>query len=182
VADLIRLGKAIAERRRREGMTQAQLGKAIGITLNSVSRIETGKAELSQGRLGNIAAALGTTAHELLAQAVSVEDTHRESLRVAEAARLAGYPDAALTLSSKVLAHAHRLLAQLADDGADEHSLDQAKKLFLEPERYTYSAHGRIVMLDEDDIIRDMNALAEVARNWVHDRKRLAEDLERAAG
>lgn len=169
-------------------MTQAELGKAIGITLNSVSRIEKGKADVSQGRLGMIAAALGTTAHELLAQATPLEDARREQLRATEAAQVseaAGgsyQADAPLTLPSKVYAHAHRLLAQLADDGADEHSLDQAKKLFLEPERYTYSAHGRIVMLDEDDIIRDMNALAEVARTFVHERKRLAEDLQRASG
>lgn len=87
-----------------------------------------------------------------------------------------------LTLPSRVFAHAHRLLAQLADDGADEHSLDWARRIFLGPEHYTFSAHGRMVMMEEEDIIRDMNALAEVARTMVHERKRLAEDAERFRG
>lgn len=179
---LIRLGKAIADRRRELGLTQKDLGARIGIDLNSVSRIETGKVDISQSRLSEIAVALETTAADLQSAATPSKDIeHRERLAVMETLRAGqGYRgDAPLTLPSKVHAHAHRLLATLADEGADSHGLDQAKRLFLEPERYTYSAHGRVVMMDEGDIIKDMDAIAEYVRTMVHERKRLAEDLER---
>lgn len=180
------VGSRIRALQRATRVTNEELAAAAGVHVKTVSQWRHDKQRPTPDNLQAISPLLNTTmGHLLTAGSVpgaTAEDRHREALFLREASREGYRADAPLTLPSKVHAHAHRLLAQLADDGADEHSLDQAKRLFLEPERYTYSAHGRIVMMEEDDIIRDMNALAEVARTWVHDRKRLAEDLERASG
>ena len=178
------VGSRIRAFQRAARVTNEELAAAAGVHVKTVSQWRHDKQRPSDDNLRAIAPLLKTDLGGLLLAPwtpPSAEERHREALMLHEQSRATYRPDASLTLPSKVLAHAHRLLAKLADDGADEHSLDQARRLFLEPERYTYSAHGRIVMLDEDDIIRDMSALAEVARTWVHDRKRLAEDLERAA-
>jgi XRE family transcriptional regulator, fatty acid utilization regulator len=61
-------GKRIKELREQAGMTQEQLGEALGITHSAVSLIESGKRGLNVKTADKIAHALGVTLNELLAE------------------------------------------------------------------------------------------------------------------
>lgn len=54
-----RIGARIAELRREQGMSQAQLAEAAGLRQSNVSRIEAGKYATTLDILANIAQALG---------------------------------------------------------------------------------------------------------------------------
>lgn len=53
------IGQRIAELRKEQGMTQAQLAEAVGLRQSNVSRIEAGKYATTLDILANIAQALG---------------------------------------------------------------------------------------------------------------------------
>ncbi len=66
-ADPAVLGRRIRSLRQRRGMTVGDLGVAIGRAASQISVIENGRRELRLAELQRLAAALGTTADELLA-------------------------------------------------------------------------------------------------------------------
>lgn len=173
------IGSRIRDRQRETRVTNEELASAAGVHVKTVSQWRHDRQRPTDDNLRAIAPLLKTSLDALRAENPFSDAPIRPGNPFGHAAVRESPSDAYLTLPSKVHAHAHRLLAQLAEEGADSHGLDQARRLFLEPERYTYSAHGRVVMMDEADIIKDMDAIAEYVRTMVHERKRLAEDLER---
>jgi len=60
------LGRRIAEARKREGLTQAQLGKALGVSQQVVADYENGSRHIPAWRLVRVADALGVDIMELL--------------------------------------------------------------------------------------------------------------------
>ncbi len=61
-----RIGARIRARRTDLGLTLPQLAEAAGVSARFLSDVETGKANISIGRLAGIAAALGTPLHALV--------------------------------------------------------------------------------------------------------------------
>lgn len=64
-----KLGRAIAQKRKAQGMTQSDLAAAIEVEPETISRFETGKAIPSLKRLMAIAEAVGTGVGELFVDA-----------------------------------------------------------------------------------------------------------------
>jgi len=60
-----RLGSRVADQRRRAGLTQAKLAERVGVTTETVSRLERGMVIPSLARLEAISAALGVELAEL---------------------------------------------------------------------------------------------------------------------
>lgn len=60
------IGENIRRLRERAGMTQADLGKVLGVTHSAVSLIESGKRGISLKQADKIAAALNTNLDELV--------------------------------------------------------------------------------------------------------------------
>lgn len=54
-----RLGRRVADHRKRAGLTQAQLAERVGVATETVSRLERGSAVPSLARLEDVASALG---------------------------------------------------------------------------------------------------------------------------
>ena len=52
------VGRRIRQIRRRKGMTQAQLGSAVGVTFQQIQKYESGRSTISSARLFRIAGAL----------------------------------------------------------------------------------------------------------------------------
>lgn len=61
-----RVGARIAQRRRLAGLSQARLAERIGVTTETISRIETGTTSPPLRRIESIAKALGVELHDLL--------------------------------------------------------------------------------------------------------------------
>jgi transcriptional regulator with XRE-family HTH domain len=60
--DVYRIGQKIRKAREKAGLTQQQLGKAVGLTWVTISQIENGKrVQLNPKRMREIAKALGKT-------------------------------------------------------------------------------------------------------------------------
>jgi transcriptional regulator with XRE-family HTH domain len=60
--DIYRIGQRICEAREKAGLTQQQLGQAVGLTWVTISQIENGKrTQLNPKRMREIAKALGKT-------------------------------------------------------------------------------------------------------------------------
>jgi len=68
VAEHAEVGARVAQARRRAGMTGSQLGAAVGLRKDQISKIESGKRRLDIGELPGIAAALDVTVRYLLGQ------------------------------------------------------------------------------------------------------------------
>lgn len=68
-----RLGAAVRARRIVAGMTQADVGAALGVTYQQLQKYEVGCNRLSVEKLVSVAQAIGTTPHELLETATSEE-------------------------------------------------------------------------------------------------------------
>lgn len=64
--DQVKIGRFIAERRRAEGMTQAKLAEALGITDRAVSKWETGKSMPDSSLMLELCGLLGISVNELL--------------------------------------------------------------------------------------------------------------------
>lgn len=60
-----RLGRRVADQRKRAGLTQAQLAERIGVANETISRLERGSAVPSLGRVEAVASALGVELSEL---------------------------------------------------------------------------------------------------------------------
>ncbi len=60
------IGRSVAAYRRRVEMTQAQLAERVGVTRETIGRLETGAAIPSLARLDDIARAVGVEMHLLL--------------------------------------------------------------------------------------------------------------------
>ena len=61
----IRLGQTVREFRKQRGLTQAQLGRAAGVTVSQISNIETGHTPPSLGTLVRIARTLRVPLRDL---------------------------------------------------------------------------------------------------------------------
>lgn len=64
----IHLGAAVRARRETQGMTQAELGKALGVTFQQVQKYERGTNSIAAATLAKIADALDTPASELMGE------------------------------------------------------------------------------------------------------------------
>ena len=64
--DFVSIGKYIAQLRKKQGLTQSELGAKIGITQTLVSDYETGRSHLSDFMIIRFALALKTTPNDLL--------------------------------------------------------------------------------------------------------------------
>jgi len=60
------VGARVAAARRRAGMTGSQLGAAVGLRRDQISKIESGRRRLDVGELPKMAAALGLTVRDLV--------------------------------------------------------------------------------------------------------------------
>ena len=72
--DQEKIGKFIGAMRKRQGMTQEQLGEKLGVTNKTISRWETGKYMPDIDKLQDLSALLGISVNELLA-GERIEDT-----------------------------------------------------------------------------------------------------------
>lgn len=64
----VQLGAAVRAAREGRRITQAQLGKAVGVTFQQIQKYENGKNRIAASTLARIAEALDTTASELLGE------------------------------------------------------------------------------------------------------------------
>lgn len=64
----VEVGARVAAARRRAGLTGTDLGAAVGLRKDQISKIESGKRRLDVGELPGIAAALGVTVRHLVGQ------------------------------------------------------------------------------------------------------------------
>ena len=64
----VRLGAAVNARRAAQGLTQAQLGDALGVTSQQIQKYERGTNRISAASLARIAVILDTTASELMGE------------------------------------------------------------------------------------------------------------------
>ena len=62
------LGKRIAELRKEQGLTQAQLGELLGLAQQQVGHFEVARSRLPVSMLPLLAKSLGTTVEELLGE------------------------------------------------------------------------------------------------------------------
>lgn len=77
--DQVKIGKFIAERRRFNGLTQAQLSERLGITDRAVSKWETGKAMPDSSIMLELCGILKITVNDLLCgEVVSMENYNKE--------------------------------------------------------------------------------------------------------
>jgi transcriptional regulator with XRE-family HTH domain len=62
------LGTRIAERRKAQDLTQAQLGELVGVTQQQIASFETGRRRMPISTLPALARALGTSIEELIGE------------------------------------------------------------------------------------------------------------------
>jgi transcriptional regulator with XRE-family HTH domain len=67
------IGARVRAARRARGMSQAELGRLVGVTFQQVRKYELGKNRIPLARLTVIAPALGTRLEELLPPAASLD-------------------------------------------------------------------------------------------------------------
>lgn len=99
----VELGAAVRARREAQGVTQAQLGNALGVTFQQVQKYERGSNRIAAAALAKIAATLDTTASELLGEpAVDADQPGARALLI-EWATLTPDQRAALTVIARGL-------------------------------------------------------------------------------
>jgi transcriptional regulator with XRE-family HTH domain/DNA-directed RNA polymerase subunit RPC12/RpoP len=77
--DQVKIGKFIADCRKRENLTQMQLAEKLGITDRAVSKWETGKALPDSSIMLELCSLLGITVNDLLSgEVISVENRNEE--------------------------------------------------------------------------------------------------------
>ncbi len=115
-----KLGTLIKEARTKKGLTQAQLGSAVGMSAQEISRAERGEYEPSEAQLKAIAKATGVTQKSLL------EAAKGTSAKPASSKPASSKPAASpkLTADEKELLELYRK--------ADEQTKESAKKLLEE--------------------------------------------------
>lgn len=72
-----RLGAHLAVARRRQGLTQKQVGDACGLSRPSVANLEAGRQWIQVHTLEQICDAIGVSPVEMLRRARAVEQAHR---------------------------------------------------------------------------------------------------------
>lgn len=77
--DQVKIGKFIAERRKKENLTQAQLAEKLGITDRAVSKWETGKTMPDSSIMLELCAILGITVNDLLTGEVTEMKDYKEA-------------------------------------------------------------------------------------------------------
>ena len=87
--DQIKIGRFISEKRKAQGMTQAQLAEKLGITDRAVSKWETGRSMPDVSLMMELCSQLGITVNDLLCgEVVSMEKfnetTEKNLLEMAE--------------------------------------------------------------------------------------------------
>jgi Zn-dependent peptidase ImmA (M78 family)/transcriptional regulator with XRE-family HTH domain len=166
------IGARVAAARRRAGLTGAELGAAVGLRKDQISKIESGKRRLDVGELPGVAAALDVTVRYLLGQP--------ERPGLAMAARLATGTGPASTRPARrrarQLLELDDLLGQVADMPPARPSptgavvLEQARSGFAAPPRTKASAQAQGLKLAEltrheldlgSDALGDLAALFE---------------------
>ena len=120
-----KLGTLIKEARTKKGLTQAQLGSAVGMSAQEISRAERGEYEPSEAQLKAIAKATGVTQKSLL-EAAKGTSAKPASSKPASSKPAASKPAASpkLTADEKELLELYRK--------ADEQTKESAKKLLEE--------------------------------------------------
>ncbi|MBR3486798.1 MAG: helix-turn-helix domain-containing protein [Clostridia bacterium] len=115
-----KLGTLIKEARTKKGLTQAQLGSAVGMSAQEISRAERGEYEPSEAQLKAIAKATGVTQKSLL------EAAKGTSAKPASSKPASSKP----AVSPKLTADEKELLELYRK--ADEQTKESAKKLLEE--------------------------------------------------
>ena len=78
--DQIKIGKFIAERRKKTGLTQMQLGEMLGITDRAVSKWENGRSLPDSSIMLELCRILEITVNDLLCGEVITVDNYKEKL------------------------------------------------------------------------------------------------------
>ena len=78
--DQIKIGKFIAECRRKANLTQAQLAEKLGITDRAISKWETGKSLPDSSIMLELCGMLGITVNDLLSGEVVIMDNYNKEL------------------------------------------------------------------------------------------------------
>ena len=78
--DQIKIGKFIAERRKKANLTQTQLAESLCITDKAVSKWETGKSLPDSSIMLELCGILGITVNDLLSGEVMTLDTYNEEM------------------------------------------------------------------------------------------------------
>jgi transcriptional regulator with XRE-family HTH domain len=87
------LGRLLRVQRMARGMSQTELGNAIGVTFQQIQNYEIGANRISMGRLARIAGVLGVSVTYLLGgsrRPAWPRSSNKEHAKFAEAARLLG--------------------------------------------------------------------------------------------
>ena len=78
--DQVKIGKFIAERRKKQNLTQMQLSEQLGITNRAISKWETGKAMPDSAIMLELCTLLGITVNDLLSgEIVTMDNYNKES-------------------------------------------------------------------------------------------------------
>lgn len=78
--DQVKIGKFIADRRKRANLTQMQLAEKLGITDRAISKWETGKALPDSSIMLELCDLLGITVNDLLSGEVIVVDNYNKEM------------------------------------------------------------------------------------------------------
>ena len=78
--DQVKIGKFIADRRRKANYTQLQLAEKLGITDRAISKWETGKSLPDSSIMLELCGALGITVNDLLSGEVVIMDNYNKNL------------------------------------------------------------------------------------------------------
>ena len=78
--DQVKIGKFIADRRRKANYTQMQLAEKLGITDRAISKWETGKSLPDSSIMLELCGALGITVNDLLSGEVVIMDNYNKNL------------------------------------------------------------------------------------------------------
>ena len=78
--DQVKIGKFIADRRKRANLTQMQLAEKLGITDRAISKWETGKALPDSSIMLQLCDLLGITVNDLLSGEVIVVDNYNKEM------------------------------------------------------------------------------------------------------
>ena len=96
-----RLGAAVRARREARGLTQAELGKALGVTFQQVQKYERGTNRIAAATLAKIADALDTPASDLMGEPPMDADLPGARALLVEWATLAPDQRAALLIVAR---------------------------------------------------------------------------------
>ncbi|WP_242360063.1 helix-turn-helix domain-containing protein [Anaeromyxobacter sp. SG17] len=105
-----RLGRRVADQRKRAGLTQAELAERIGVTTETVSRLERGAVVPSLARLEEVALALGAELSDLFRVADRESQKDRAMTRLLAVVRRGSAADieAVADVAERILGHFRR--------------------------------------------------------------------------